>query len=126
MILVLASKKEKRKENKEDLIKQCGTLLKTIKKLESELENKEFDLKDIEAENKLLKEEIKMLNRKIPHLQVQKNNLLESRKPAILVEGTKDGICTAIKQYFPSLGGNKLGKDICSVCWSFCDGIAKP
>ena len=83
-------------------------------------------MKDVEAENELLKEEIKMLNRKITRLQVEKINLLESNKPASLVEGIKDGISAAIKQYFPRLGAKKLGKAIISVCWSFCSGIARP
>ena len=67
-----------------------------------------------------------MLNRKNTCQQVQKNNLLESSKPASLVEGIKYGISAIIKQYFPPMGGKKLGKAISSVCWSFCGGIARP
>ena len=49
---------KKKHKNKEDLIKQCGTLLKTIKKLEYELKKKDFNMKEVEAEKKWLKEEI--------------------------------------------------------------------
>ena len=49
---------KKKRKNKEDLIKQCGTLLKTINKLEYELKKKDFNMKEVEAEKKWLKEEI--------------------------------------------------------------------